>query len=195
LFHVRYSFLTHPLTPSLLERRGNDINMLTLLISSLPASNLRERRGDNFRFSVLIVKETIMQYRKIKQIARRLRKNQTPAEKLLWCHLRERKLKGKRFIRQHPIIYDSNRNEYFFFVADFYCKEENLVIELDGPVHDKLKERDKRRDLILSNKNLKVLRIKNEELVNMDEVLKKITEVFGSVPPPSSEGGGQGVGG
>ena len=87
------------------------------------------------RFLVLKVNEITMQYHKIKLIARKLRKNQTPAEKTLWPYLRERRLMGRRFMRQHPIIYDSKRNEHFFFVADFYCREENLVIELDGPVH------------------------------------------------------------
>ena len=105
-----------------------------------------------------------MKYYEIKKIARRLRSQQTPAEKTLWNYIRERKLMGRKFLRQHPIIYESKRNNHFFYIPDFYCMKEKLVIELDGPVHDYQKERDFRRDQILRSQNLKVLRIKNEEL-------------------------------
>lgn len=58
--------------------------------------------------------------------ARLLRKVSTEAEDLLWQELRNRKLMGLKFRRQHPL-----KN----FVADFYCAEKNLVIEVDGNVH------------------------------------------------------------
>ena len=119
-----------------------------------------------------------MKYYEIKRIARGLRNYQTSAEKLLWTFLRAKKLEGRRFLRQHPIIYESKGNEHFFYIVDFYCKKEMLIIELDGPVHDSQKERDRRRDLILQSKNLKVLRIKNAELVNIDTVLNKIIREF-----------------
>lgn len=119
-----------------------------------------------------------MKYHEIRKISRRLRKQQTPAEKTLWTYIRNRQLYGRKFLRQHPIIYESNRNNHYFFVADFYCKEEKLVIELDGPIHNYQREKDKRRDLILKSRNLNVLRIKNEELVNINRVLEKITRSF-----------------
>ncbi len=53
-----------------------------------------------------------------------------------------------------------------------------LVIELDGPVHNHQKKRDRKRDLILQSKNLKVLRIDNEELIDIDKVLDKIKKEF-----------------
>jgi very-short-patch-repair endonuclease len=55
--------------------------------------------------------------------ARELRKEQTEAEKILWQYLRDRKFQGKKFRRQHVIS---------GFIADSYCPEEKLVIELDG---------------------------------------------------------------
>ena len=119
-----------------------------------------------------------MKYQEIKKIAKGLRNHQTPSEKLLWEFLRDKKLKGRRFLRQHPIIYESKGNEHFFFIPDFYCKKEMLIVELDGPVHDTQKEMDRRRDLILQSKNFKVLRIRNSELVNIDTVLNKIAREF-----------------
>jgi very-short-patch-repair endonuclease len=100
----------------------------------------------------------------------------TPSERILWKELRNKRLSGKKFYRQHPIFYDSVKNDYFFFVADFYCAQCKLVIELDGPIHDLQYEKDQRRDLILKGRGLKVLRIKNEDLKNINKVKQKIID-------------------
>ena len=121
--------------------------------------------------------ELPMQYQEILKIARRLRKNQTPSEYRLWQVLRAKRLNGIKFLRQHPIIYENNRNDYFFFVADFYCARFKLVIELDGKIHNYQKERDQHRELILKDRGLKMLRIKNEELNDMEKVKRKILEM------------------
>ena len=60
-------------------------------------------------------------------LAQNLRKNQTKAESFLWELLRRKQLNNLKFRRQHPI------GDY---IADFYCPEKNLVIELDGSIHD-----------------------------------------------------------
>jgi len=119
-----------------------------------------------------------MKYHEIINTSRRLRSRQTIHEKFLWSFLRKRKLCGKKFLRQHPIIYESKRNNHFFYIPDFYCAEEKLVIELDGPIHRKQKSRDEKRDLILKSKGLKIIRIKNEELADIDKVLVRIKEEF-----------------
>jgi leucyl-tRNA synthetase len=77
--------------------------------------------------------------------ARQLRKNMTPEEKLLWKNLRNRKFFGLKFLRQHPIVYDTINNKPLFFVPDFYCAEKRTIIEIDGKIHDFQKEYDKRR--------------------------------------------------
>ena len=118
-----------------------------------------------------------MQYQEILKIARRLRRNQTPSEYRLWHVLRAKRLNGIKFLRQHPIIYENNRNDFFFFVADFYCAKYKLVIELDGKIHEFQKERDKDRELILRDRDLKVLRIKNEELNDMEKVKRMILDM------------------
>lgn len=98
----------------------------------------------------------------------------TPSERILWSALRNRELMGKKFNRQHPLFYESNRNDHFFFVADFYCHESKLVIELDGPIHDLQKEKDYNRDLIIQELGLEVLHIRNDELNDIEKVKKKI---------------------
>ncbi len=64
--------------------------------------------------------------------ARELRKTSTPAEKMLWIQLR-RKLQGLKFYRQFPI----DR-----YIVDFYCPQKQLVIEIDGGIHDTADQKD-----------------------------------------------------
>ena len=108
-------------------------------------------------------------------MARELRVNQTESEKQLWEILRNRKLFGKKFLRQHPIKYDFYKRP-LFFIADFYCAEARLVIELDGEYHKYQQDYDEQRSLILNIKELRVLRIKNQELNDIDSVIKKIKQ-------------------
>ena len=121
-----------------------------------------------------------MKWMEIKMIAARLRNNPTLSEEKLWRVIRNKQLDGRKFLRQHPIIYDSDRNnnDFFFFVPDFYCAAENLVIELDGKVHDFQKEKDYNRDKILTANNLRVLRIANDELDEIENVKQKIINMF-----------------
>lgn len=113
--------------------------------------------------------------------ARVLRRNMTEEEMILWQKLRGRKFHGLKFFRQHPITYQVINNEPRYFVADFYCAEKKLVIEVDGKIHEFKKENDERREGILKGLELRILRIKNEEFVNIYGVLKKIKEfVFDS---------------
>jgi very-short-patch-repair endonuclease len=115
-----------------------------------------------------------MKYSNIKEIVQNLRRNLTPAEKKLWAELRNKKLAGEKFLRQHPIFYDRNLIDHRFFVADFYCSNKKLVVELDGKIHEYQKERDKWRDGIIESKGIKIIRIKNEELKEIERVLEKI---------------------
>jgi very-short-patch-repair endonuclease len=102
--------------------------------------------------------------------ARNLRKSMTESEKLLWGSLRNRQLNGMKFRRQHPLD---------IFIADFYCHEKKLVIELDGEIHDKKEqmEYDDGRSFELEEKGFKILRFRNEEVINdIQSVLKRIIE-------------------
>ncbi len=100
--------------------------------------------------------------------AQELRQRQTKAEKILWSLLRNRQLKGKKFRRQHPILH---------YVADFYCHESKLVIEVDGNFHKKaeVKLYDQARTTLLNELGITVLRFWNEEVINdAPKVLSKI---------------------
>ncbi len=122
----------------------------------------------------------------IKELARGLRKNQTESESILWNYLRNRRFNEIKFFRQHPIIY-SQFNRDYFFIADFYSAEARLVIEVDGKIHDFQKDYDLQRDLIISNKGLKIIRVRNEEVTsNVFNVLRSIEEVI-THPLPLSD--------
>ena len=120
-------------------------------------------------------------FRVIKKHAQELRTNLTDSEKILWKELRGRKLSGYKFLRQHPILYKGNLVRFNYFIADFYCNEKKVVIELDGPVHDVNEEYDMFRDSELQNLGIRILRIKNEEIINMNEVLHKIKVFIDSI--------------
>ena len=103
----------------------------------------------------------------------------TPEETKLWQRLRARRFYGYKFLRQHPIVYQLHQNKPDFFIADFYCASQKLVIELDGKIHDFQKEYDQNRDSILNGLGMRVLRIKNDELEHMNKVLEKIRAELG----------------
>jgi very-short-patch-repair endonuclease len=103
------------------------------------------------------------------QRAKELRRQMTQEEKILWQQLRANRLNGLHFRRQQVI--DG-------FIADFYCHAAQLVIEVDGEIHQQRAEYDVERDQILSAWGLQLLRIKNEEVrQNLDRVLVRISQV------------------
>lgn len=116
-----------------------------------------------------------MEQRKtVTELARKLRSNSTPSEQLLWQHLRKRRLGGYRFVRQKPLVHEQRLNQKYFFIADFYCAEKKTIVELDGKIHDYQKPYDYNRDMVLKGLRLSTLRIKNEELRDIETVEKKI---------------------
>ncbi len=96
--------------------------------------------------------------------ARELRKNQTPAEVKVWGMLRNRRLLGFKFLRQHPVVVEKHNDRTGFYIADFYCSEKKLIIELDGLIHAFQIDYDKARDVIMNELGLTVLRITNDEV-------------------------------
>ncbi|MBK6912458.1 MAG: endonuclease domain-containing protein [Ignavibacteriales bacterium] len=113
-----------------------------------------------------------------KSVCRELRKNQTEAEKIFWQAVRNRKFCGKKFYRQYPIFHDITGKETFF-VADFYCYEAKLVVELDGKIHQYRLIEDSVRKEFINHLGIKVVRFKNDEIVNnlsklLDEVKKHL---------------------
>jgi very-short-patch-repair endonuclease len=100
-----------------------------------------------------------------KKLCRELRINQTEAEKIIWDKIRNRQLLGKKFLRQHPIFFDL-RGKETFYIADFYCHELKLVVEIDGEIHKFRKKNDDDRDRIMNYLGIEVIRIINETVMN-----------------------------
>jgi very-short-patch-repair endonuclease len=121
------------------------------------------------------------------EFARLLRKNLTGEEKTMWKFLRNRKLDGFKFLRQHPIkVWETDGRSHFYY-ADFYCSEKKLVVEIDGLIHAMQEDYDQARDHIMLELKLKVLRITNEEVSSdLKKVLQKIREHLYSSPNPFS---------
>ena len=102
-------------------------------------------------------------------MARKLRRQMSPPEALLWSQLRAGKL-GFKVRRQHPIGP---------YVSDFFIREANLVIEVDGSPHDlgNRPERDAARDRYMSERGLRVVRIAAADVMkNLEGVLMLIVE-------------------
>ena len=89
------------------------------------------------------------------QRAKELRQEMTDEEKVLWHHIRTNKIEGLKFRRQQVIQ---------GFIVDFCCHKAGLVIEVDGGVHADQIEYDRERDKVLEGLDLRIMRVKNEEI-------------------------------
>lgn len=111
------------------------------------------------------------------QRARKLRQNQTEAEKKLWQILRNRRLNGFKFYRQYPI--------YPYYV-DFICRTEALIIELDGGQHNEEKaiQYDEKRTDFLKSKGYRVIRFWNNDVMkNIEGVVLEIEQALSLTLP------------
>jgi very-short-patch-repair endonuclease len=86
---------------------------------------------------------------------REWRRQSTRAEAAFWELVRDRRLDGLKFRRQHALA---------GYIADFYCAEAALIVELDGPIHDERSEADAYRDSLIAERRITIMRIKNADL-------------------------------
>ena len=106
------------------------------------------------------------------KLARRLRRDQTEAEKRLWLHLRDRRLGGRKFKRQCPV----DR-----FIVDFLCADAHLIVEVDGGQHAVRAQADARRTEILESLGYMVLRYwNNDVMANIEGVVEDIATMLES---------------
>ena len=104
----------------------------------------------------------------LKELARKLRNDSTLGEILLWNHLKGKQMMGYDFHRQKPLLK---------FIADFYCSELNLVIEVDGDSHQNETQqvKDEAKEYNLTQYDITVLRfLKSEVIRDIDNVLRTI---------------------
>jgi very-short-patch-repair endonuclease len=97
------------------------------------------------------------------KLAKQLRREMTDAERILWTHLRAKRLNNLKFRRQQPI---GN------YIVDFVCLEKRLIIEVDGGQHMEDEEADLKRTQWLNERGYRVIRFWN------NEVLKNISGVY-----------------
>ncbi|PWK29190.1 very-short-patch-repair endonuclease [Arcicella aurantiaca] len=119
------------------------------------------------------------EWKYLKQFARDNRKNPTESEEILWEKLRNKQLGDFRVRRQHSIN---------SFIVDFVFLKQNLIIELDGGIHevDDNPKYDEYRTQELNAEGFRVLRFKNEEVLeNVDEVLKTILYYLNNITKQS----------
>ena len=104
----------------------------------------------------------------LKNFSRKLRKNSTPAEILLWREvLKGRKMRGYQFNRQFII---GN------YIVDFICRKLRLIIEIDGYSHNLKFERHKKKDRDLRKMGYIVLHISEKDVLRDIESVKKYIE-------------------
>ena len=105
----------------------------------------------------------------LEDAARTMRREPARAEEVLWGALQKKQVAGLRFRRQHPV----GR-----FVLDFYCPSHRLVVEVDGEVHDSQLERDSERTKALEAYGYRVLRFRNDEVMNdLPAVVQRIAAI------------------
>jgi very-short-patch-repair endonuclease len=107
---------------------------------------------------------------------KKLRRDATQAEKILWERLRNKQT-GVRFFRQYSVE---------GYVIDFYCPEKKLAVEIEGGIHKRLKVYDDYRFRLIRAYKIRVLRFSNEEVfVDIGKVVEKIRGLCNSPFAPS----------
>ena len=107
---------------------------------------------------------------KFLQRSRKLRKESTPQEIILWSRIKDRQFKNLKFKRQYQIG---------TYIVDFICEEKKLIIELDGWQHSEQKEYDLERTRYFERQGYRVLRVWNGEInSNLAGVFLKLDELL-----------------
>ncbi|MGC2491847.1 endonuclease domain-containing protein [Candidatus Binatus sp.] len=107
-------------------------------------------------------------------LAKRLRREMTPAERRLWAALRRNAIDGFHFRRQQVIE---------GYVVDFYCAAAKLAIELDGGVHQEQWKYDQSRDKTIIRAGVRVLKIPNEGMIDVEAAVDYIREALRQKQP------------
>ena len=114
-------------------------------------------------------------YLEIRELSRKMRVHPTKAEKFFWQKVRNRRLHGLKFLRQHIIAYPFDATFTKFYIADFYCGQLKLIIEIDGQIHKETQENDLIRTEHMESKGFCVLRFTNDQVLhNWPHISKSI---------------------
>lgn len=113
----------------------------------------------------------------IKEAARKLRQQMTPAERIFWEKVKAKRFWGLKFQRQFP-LYLFTENDWLerYIIPDFICFEKKLIIEIDWTIHDteEIYQLDREKEKLVKNMWFKILRFTNTEVLeNIEAVLTK----------------------
>jgi very-short-patch-repair endonuclease len=135
------------------------------LVTEVDKTQMLVKSDDNYSYN-----------KKLQPLAKQLRKSLTKSEACLWKYaLKAKQLKGYQFRRQRPIL------EY---IADFFCKELMLIIEIDGITHDNevALVKDNQRQEKLATAGYKIVRFTDEEVLkNMAGVVSVLERIIGEI--------------
>lgn len=148
--------------------------LLNLAVKTSPQTPLQRRGASGDSDQPGYITNPADQWKILSEFAKQNRKNSTEAEDKLWQEVRNRKIDGFKFRRQHPIA---------GFIPDFVCLEQKLIIEIDGEYHNvnEQQQYDTARTEWLKEHSYSLLRFTNEQVLNeMPVVLQKIKEVLQS---------------
>jgi very-short-patch-repair endonuclease len=106
-----------------------------------------------------------MRYKEILAFARMLRRNQTPAEDFFWGKVRSKRLLGLKFNRQFVIRDAIILGKSHYYIADFHCFALKLIVEIDGPIHNKQVEYDQLREEHLRSMGYHIIRFSNQQVI------------------------------
>ncbi|MEP6793264.1 MAG: endonuclease domain-containing protein [Saprospiraceae bacterium] len=120
-------------------------------------------------------------YLKIRALARKMRKYQTPAEDFFWEKVRDRRLFGLKWNRQFIIQCQIDPFCTKYYITDFHCHQYKLIVELDGNIHLKQIEQDLIRTERMNEYGFTVLRFSNTQVLNhwveVEQIIKE--HIFG----------------
>lgn len=117
----------------------------------------------------------------LRDVAKRFRRRQTAAEERLWEYLRAKRFYQLKFRRQHSL---------HGFIVDFYCYKYWLVVEVDGPIHNKTYIRDHYRDERLRARGFAILRFTNDQVFY--ELGHVLNTIYKNCTSPPASGGDRG---
>ena len=126
----------------------------------LPSPSGRGAGGDGSRSTKIPLPEELLAF------ARKLREEQTDAEQLVWGLVRDRRIHGAKFRRQHPLEISGKK-----IILDFYCHEAKLALELDGSQHFDAAAKDEVRSAALKSQGIEVLRFWNNDVLGKTEAV------------------------
>ena len=115
--------------------------------------------------------------KEITELARELRKKQTPAEQVFWKRVRNRQFYGYKITRQKVIAYGYAPGKMKYYIVDFYCHSRRLIIEIDGSIHEQTIEYDQDRQALLEEVGYCFIRFTNEQVLHRwEEVQEALKE-------------------